>query len=371
MIKVAVITAATNTIERFRIDMVDEFVRRGCRVVVIGNEPEDDWCEWFSEHSVEYRSYPISRNGMNPVADLRTLSALTRILEEERPQKVFTYQAKPNIYGGIAARRVGAQLFTMMGGLGSVFRPETLKQRVVRNIVASEYRASLRSADAVFFQNKEDLSTFEELGIVRPEQVVMVHGSGVNLDRFPQCPLPEAPSFLFVGRLVRGKGVIEYLDAARIVKREHPEAEFVLVGPFDTNPTALGSDDIQPYIDDGTVVYAGECKPSEVSGFLERCSCFVLPSYYGEGTPKSALEAMATGRPLIVADAVGCREVVRDGENGFLVPPRNSVAIAGAMKRIIEDESLSGFMARSSRRQAEATFDVRLINNIICDSMNL
>lgn len=371
MTKIAVITAATNSIERFRIDMIDEFVRRGCDVLVLGDEPEAVWQSYFDKHEVRYRSYPVSRNGMNPVRDIGTLHVLTSILREERPNKVFTYQAKPNIYGGIAAHRAGAELYAMMGGLGSVFRPSTAKDWMVRNVVAAEYRASLRNARAVFFQNKDDVGTFEKLGIVRQDQVVMVRGSGVNLEKFPSEPIPDKPSFLFVGRLVRGKGVLDYLDAARIVKNEHPEAEFVLVGPYDTNPTALGPADIEPYVEGGTIRYEGERRPDEIHEYMNACSCFVLPSYYGEGTPKSALEAMATGRSIIVADAVGCREVVCDGKNGFLVPPKAPSSIAQAMMRLVEDTELVERMGKASRRMAEEVFDVRKVNDVICDTMGI
>lgn len=371
MTKIAVITAATNTIVRFRIDMIDEFVRRGCEVLALGDRPEDEWDTYFGRHGVRYRSYPVSRNGMNPARDIGTLRVLTETLCEERPDKVFTYQAKPNIYGGIAAHRAGSELYVMMGGLGSVFRPSTPRDRLVRTVVSAEYRASLRHAQSVFFQNAEDVEVFERLRIVERGQVVMVRGSGVNLEEFPAVPLPSAPSFLFVGRLVLGKGVLDYLKAAQTVRRAHPEVRFVLVGPFDTNPTALRPEDIEPYVRDGTVSYEGERRPDEIATYMRACSCFVLPSYYGEGTPKSALEAMATGRPLIVADAVGCREVVRDGKNGFLVPPRDPGAIAAAMTRLVEEPGLAARMGAAGRRVAEGTFDVRKVNRTICSTMGI
>ena len=371
MTKIAVITAATNSIERFRIDMIDEFVRLGCDVLVLGDEPEAVWQSYFDKHEVRYRSYPVSRNGMNPVRDIGTLHVLTSILREERPNKVFTYQAKPNIYGGIAAHRAGAELYAMMGGLGSVFRPSTAKDWMVRNVVAAEYRASLRNARAVFFQNKEDVETFEKLGIVRQDQVVMVRGSGVNLEKFPAEPMPDTAVFLFVGRLVRGKGVLDYLQAARIVKQSHPEVKFLLVGPYDSNPTALGPRDIEPYIKEGAISYEGERHPDEIHEYMKQSSCFVLPSYYGEGTPKSALEAMATGRPLIVADAVGCREVVSDRVNGFLVPPRNPETLASVMIGLIEDPHTAMCMGKRSRRMAEEVFDVRRVNRAICETRGI
>lgn len=369
--RVCVITAATFSVPQFRIDMIDEFARRGCDVLVLGDELETKWEGYFLSHGVRYRSYPVSRNGMNPVRDLETLRVLTAILRKEHPDKVFTYQAKPNIYGGIAAHLTGVDFYAMMGGLGSVFRPSSIGARVVKSIVASEYRVSLKAADAVFFQNHEDVKTFEQLNIVRSDQVVMVHGSGVNLGKFPQEELPDKPSFLFVGRLVRGKGVLDYLEAARMVKKRYPEASFTLVGPYDSNPTALGPRDIEPYIQDGTVHYEGECRPNEIHDYMKACSCFVLPSYYGEGTPKSALEAMATGRPLIVADAVGCREVVHDGVNGFLVPPKDPESIARAMEMIICDEELLVRMATASRFMAEQQFDVNKVNSVICKTMGI
>ena len=368
--KIAVITAATRSIPRFRIDMIDEFVLRGCEVVVFGDEPHEKWDGFFGEHGVGYRTYSVSRNGMNPAADIATKAALKKLLDEERPDKVWTYQAKSNIYGCMAAHELGIDdVYVMMGGLGSVFRATDAKSRFVRTIVSAEYRGALRYAKTVFFQNTEDVEVFEGLRILKRDKVVLTRGSGVNISEYSQAGFPEQMSFLFVGRLVRGKGVLDYLEAARLVKAEHPEVRFDLVGPFDSNPTAVKPEDIQPFIDDGTVVFHGEQK--YVRPFQEASSAFVLPSYYGEGTPKSALEAMATGRPLIVADAVGCREVVKDGVNGFLVPPQDPGAIAAAMMRLIEEPGLKERMGAESRKMAENVFDVRKVNDVICKAMGI
>ncbi|MFR4999847.1 MAG: glycosyltransferase family 4 protein [Slackia sp.] len=370
--KVLVVTAATNSIPRFRIDMIDEFVARGCDVAVLGDEPEKRWRSFFEEHGVRYRSYPVARNGMNPAQDMRTKRALEALFREEAPDAIFTYQAKPNIYGCLAAHAAGvADVYVMMGGLGSVFHASGVKNAVLRSIVSLQYRAALAHAKAVFFQNEEDVALFERLGIMGRSKAVMVRGSGVNLKKFPCKKLPGRKAFLFVGRLVRGKGVLDYLDAARMVKKDRPDVDFHLVGPFDSNPTALQPSDLQPYIDDGTVLYHGEQAPADIAAFLEKASVFVLPSYYGEGTPKSALEAMATGRTLIVADAVGCREVVREGVNGFLVPPKNPAALADAMRRSIDDDASMHAMAAQSRRMAEEVFDVDKVNGTICATMGI
>ncbi|WP_239378262.1 glycosyltransferase family 4 protein [Olsenella sp. An290] len=350
--------------------MIDEFIRRGAEVVVFGDEPENSWGAFFTDHGVSYFSYRVSRNGINPASDLGTLKELRSLFMKLKPDKVFTYQAKPNIYGAIAAHQAGiGDVYAMMGGLGSVFRATDFKSRIIGVIAGMEYRAALRCSKAVFFQNKEDAELFLSHGLVAQDKVVMTRGSGVNLNQYPVRPLPEINSFLFVGRLVKGKGVFDYLEAARMVKKRYPHAEFHLVGPYDTNPTALKPEELRPYIMDKTVAYHGEQR--NVQPFLEASSCFVLPSYYGEGTPKSALEAMATGRPLIVADAVGCREVVRNGENGFLVPPKSPAAIAEAMKRLIEDRELRYRMAEKSRLLAEGLFDVTKVNNTICETMGI
>lgn len=234
--KIAVITAATHSIPRFRIDMIDEFVRRGCDVVVFGDEPHEVWDEFFEEHNVAYRTYPVSRNGMNPLSDLNTKRALKKLLIEEKPDKVWTYQVKPNIYGCIAAHEIGIKdIYVMMGGLGSVFRATDPKSRIIRAIVSAEYRLAMRYAKNVFFQNLEDVELFVKLGILNRDKVVLTRGSGVNVSTYSQAEFPARMRFLFVGRLVRGKGVLDYLDAARIVKKAHPEVGFDLVGPFDSN----------------------------------------------------------------------------------------------------------------------------------------
>ncbi len=367
--KIAVCAAGTKSLKWFRLDMMRAFLDAGCKVVAMGDEPESDWVDYFAERGIRYRSFFVERNGTNPFKDLRTLRDLESVFGEERPDKAFVYHAKANIYGTIAAKRAGVpEVYAMVGGLGSVFNAGGLRNRALRFVLSAEYRYALKRVEKVFFQNGEDVDLFGRFRVVDCSKVVMVRGSGVNVDHFAQKPLPERPSFLFVGRLVRGKGIREYLEAARIVKRKHPEVSFAVVGPFDTNPTSIAPQELQVYVDDGTVVYHGE--QEDVRPFLEACSVFVLPSYYGEGTPKAALEAMATGRPLIVADAVGCREVVREGKNGLLVLPRNPVALAIAMEQLLEERTAAR-MGLASRSMANEIFDVRKVNHVICTSMGI
>lgn len=368
--KVVICTAATRTVRWFREDMIRDFVAAGCDVLVLGEAPAGEWGEYFDCLGVRYRSFFVERNGVSPFADLRTVRELKEILSEEMPDKVFVYHAKANIYGSIAARMAGVRdVYGMVGGLGSVFNTAGAKNAVLRAVMLAEYRIAFGCMRCVFFQNEDDRRALVSKGVLDSKKVVMVRGSGVNLERFAHEDLPQTFSFLFVGRLVQGKGVLDYLAAARLVKELHPEVEFDIVGPFDSNPTSLGPEDISPYVEDGTVSCHGE--QLDVRPFLRACSAFVLPSYYGEGTPKSALEAMATGRPLIVADTPGCREVVRDGENGFRVPPRDPAAIAQAMLGLVEVPGLAERMGAASRRMAEEVFDVRKVNDVICETMGI
>lgn len=370
MTRVAIVTAATNTIPRYRMDMAKEFVRRGCEIIVLGDEDTAAWRDYFAAHNMRYRTYPICRNGTNPLQDLKTLRALQQIFEEECPSKVFTYQVKPNIYGIIAAYQAGiSECYAMLGGLGTAFNGTTLKSKMIGEFVAREYRLAFKHVKRAFFQNMDDVNTFVERGILTRDKVAMVHGSGVNTEHFGVCPLPKDVAFVLVGRLVRGKGVMEFLDAARIVKSIHPQVRFNLVGPFDTNPTSLTPAQLAPYTSDGTVEYWGELE--DVRPVLASSSVFVLPSYYGEGTPKSALEAMAMGRPVIMADAVGSREVVEHGKNGILVSPRDAVDVAAAMLMLIENPSLIDRMGACGRRMAEEVFDVRKVNAVICGAMGI
>lgn len=367
--RVMVLSSFTTSLFWFRIDMMKSFIDAGCEVIAVGDGSEEEWAERFHEMGIRYRQIPVERNGTNPLHDLKTLMALYRLLKEERPDKIFSYQAKTVIYGGIAARILGIDdVYPMIAGVGSVFLGAGFKRKLVRAILVAEYKLGLRNAKRVFFQNRDDLAVFTSCGILREDKVVMLHGSGVNLDKFPPTALPEKPGFLCISRLIRDKGVGEYLDAAREIHKRYPNVRCVLVGPFDTNPSAIKPENLQPYIDDGSIEYVGEQK--DVYPYLRECTAYVLPSYH-EGTPKTVLEAMACGRPTITTDAPGCRETVTDGINGYLVPVKDVDAIVGAMERILDDPNKTAEMAKTSRRIAEEVYDVHKINQIICDTMRI
>ena len=367
--KVAVLSSFSTSLFWFRVDMMESFRRAGCEVLAVGDGAEAEWAPKFAELGIRYRAIPVQRNGTNPVKDLDTLRALCRLLKEEKPDKIFAYQAKTVIYGGIAAARNGIrEFYPLIAGVGSVFLGDSLKQKLLRGILVAEYRLGMRRAPKVFFQNRDDLKIFVGHGIVKEEKAVMLHGSGVNIEKFRPAPLPEQPGFLCISRLIRDKGVKEYLDAARELHRRRPEVSCVLVGPFDTNPSAIRPGELQPYLDDGSVTYVGEQK--DVRPWLSQCTAYVLPSYH-EGTPKTVLEAMACGRPTITTDAPGCRDTVADGINGYLVPVRDVAAIVEAMEKMLDHPEKTAAMAAQARRICEERYDVRKVNHTICRTMGI
>ena len=273
------------------------------------------------------------------------------------------------IYGAMAANRIGiTEVYPLIAGIGSVFISDSLKTRIVRSALVRLYRRALKRCPAVFFQNRDDEQVFRDFRIIKNQKVVLLHGSGVNTERFALVPHPEQPTFLCVSRLIRDKGVYEYLAACRKLKQARPGIRCLLVGPFDTNPSALKQEELQPFLEDGSVEYFGE--QEDVRPYLAQCSVFVLPSYR-EGTPKVNLEAMSCGRAVITTDAPGCRETVTDGENGFLVPVRDVDAIVEKMIWFLEHPDSIRTMGLVSRSMAENIFNVSKVNDMICYTMGI
>ena len=364
--KVLVLSSHTQSLFWFRQDMMREFMKLGYQVTAAGQLPEKDWSQAFSSLGVKYRQIDVSRNGTNPLNDIKTLISIIGLLREERPQSIFAYQAKTVIYGAIGARLCGIkEFYPLIAGVGSVLMAEG---GIVKKLMMTEYRASLKFAKKVMLQNKDNLAFFLENKLVKSEKCEIINGSGVDTERFAVTPLPEKTAFLCISRLIRDKGVGEYLDAAREIHKKYPDVKCMLVGPFDTNPSAITKDELQSYIDDGSVEYFGEQR--NVRPYLADCSVFVLPSYH-EGTPKTVLEAMSCGRAVITTDAPGCRETVTDGENGILVPVKDWKALSHAMEKLIENPGLVAPMGEKGRKIAEEKYDVKKVNAEIIRIMGL
>ena len=367
--KIAILVCYNPTLINFRLDMMLKMICLGHQVVAIGNESDSKWSGKLRPYGIEYRFVKMQRNGLNPVWDFFSFVQLVKLLKKEKPDRVFTSQAKMVLYGGLATYCLGIrEVYPLIAGLGSVFLSSGLRGGILKKVLMCGYRLSLRRSPSVFFQNQDDASFFIDNKIVPSDKIVFLNGSGVNLESFVQQPFPKPFGFLCVCRLIRDKGVLEYLSACRTVKKQYPEVRCLLVGPFDSNPSALKPYEIQPYIDDGSVEYFGE--QADVRPYLAQCNVFVLPSYR-EGTPKSVLEAMACGKAVVTTDAPGCRETVIEGKNGFLVPVKDDKAIAERMLFLFQKPDICEQMGNASRQIAEQRFDVRLVNQIILHTMKI
>lgn len=367
--KIAVLSSHTLSLFWFRLDMMKEFINKGHTVIALGPDPLDEWKNKFEEYNIQYIQFYVLRNGVNPFKDLKTFWMLYLFMKKEKPDKVFVYQAKTVVYGSIAAMLNGIkEVYPLIAGLGSIFRGTGFKNNMVKIIMKMEYWVACKCSKKVFFQNNDDRNEFICNRLIKDYKSVIINGSGVNLEKFKQTPLPKKPIFLFIGRLIKDKGIIEYLEACKEVKKNYQEVRCLLVGPYDKNPTALKPEELQPYIDCGIIEYFGE--QNDVRPFISQCSTFVLPSYH-EGTPKTVLEAMAMGRAIITTNAPGCRETVIDGLNGYLVEIKDIKGLMNKMEYLICNSKINQKMGSASFKIATEKYDVKIINKAIMQTMNL
>ncbi len=359
----------------FRGPLITALVARGVRVHALAPDYSEDLRARVAALGAEPVEYSLSRAGLNPLRDFHDIWKLTRLLRRISPDATLAYFVKPVIYGSIAAwlARVPYR-YSLIAGLGFVFTDHGVAQltarRLLRLLVEQLYRLALARNLKVIVQNADDIRTLTEAGIIDRNKVVLVPGTGVDLTHYSfHPPVTWPPVFVLIARMLREKGVLEFVQAARLLKQKHPIARFILVGGTDPNPGSIAEGELRGWASEGIVEWAGQV--SDVRPWLARASVFVLPSYYREGIPRGNQEAMAMGRPVITTDWVGCRETVVDGENGYLVPVRDSKALAKAMSRFIEDPDLVERMGRAGRRIAEAHFDVDDINRQIIQALGL
>ena len=313
--------------------------------------------------NVSLVNWSVSRHGVNPVQEVLSIGRLRRRLVALRPDIILGYTPKVVIYSSLAARFTRtSRVFSVFTGLGFLFTDEGLLLATVRPLLHLAFRLALRNNLLVFFENPDDQAVFVRTRILPRSRTFRVYGSGVDTTRFvPKCTRkPQCmTTFLMIARLLRHKGVIEYLQAAAILKREGCPAQAVLVGPFDDHPSAIDPATLRSYQDRGIVDYRGAT--ADVRPYLAEADVFVLPSYR-EGTPVSTLEAMAMAKPIITTDTPGCRETVIDRHNGYVVPARDAVKLAAAMRRLTGDHRQIRTMGLRSRQLAEDRYDVNEIN---------
>ncbi|MBB3140052.1 glycosyltransferase family 4 protein [Halomonas organivorans] len=319
---------------------------------------------------------PMQRTGLNPFADFRTVASLYRLMQWIAPDMVLGYTIKPVIYGTLTAWLAKVpKRYVMITGLGYAFTSLDEPGGKCRRpwlswLVKKLYGWSLARSHRVFFQNNDDLTLLRELEVLSPRTPYqVVNGSGIDIDEYAVTPPPrDSVRFLLIARLLGNKGVREYVQAARLVKRRYPHVVFSLVGWLDDNPDSISRQELDRWIDAGDIEFLGRLE--DVRSAIAECSVYVLPSYR-EGTPRTVLEAMAMGRAVITSDAPGCRETVVDGDNGFLVPVRDVMSLADTMLRYIHDPDLVGAHGERSRWKAVEKYDVNKVNEALMTGMGI
>jgi glycosyltransferase involved in cell wall biosynthesis len=368
--KILIIGAYPNSIVSFRGKLIRHFIAAGHEVIVMTAAAAPDVVAEVERLGAAFRPYSVERNGLNPVADIKTLLAIKTALSDIKPDHVLAYTIKPIIWGGIAARLLGFKGFNaMITGLGYAFEKGSFARNSINFIVKHLYKFALAKAKNVIFQNQDNRKLFTTLGLVEAEKCHRVFGSGVDIDDYQQQPLPSHEvTFLLIARLLGDKGIREFAKAAKIVKKQYPQATFQLLGPYDSSPDKISAAEVAQWQSDGHIEYLGETR--NVKPFIEACHIYTLPSYH-EGLPRTVLEAMSIGRPILTTDASGCRDTVIDGDNGWLVPLRNVDELASRMMWFIENSEQWQSMANSSRQLVENKFNVNQVNEAISNIMAL
>lgn len=348
------------SLTNFRGPFIRFLADEGNRVICVSIEPESEMSKKMAELGAEYRQVAGDRVGIGVGDGVRMISGYKKLFAEIRPDTCLFYMSKPTAFGSVAAILSGTKHFNVLvNGLENAYYRTGVKDFIVRCVMSSAYRLAAAKADNMFFQNHDDLAYFKKHRLLTRDNASVVGGSGVDMEYFARTDIPDGPVFIMVARLLWSKGIREYLDAAGILKNEVPGARVLLVGGLDDNDEALTKSELDGYINTASVEYCGFA--SDVRPYLDQASVFVLPSYH-EGLPRSVIEAMSKGRAIITTDVPGCRETVRNGENGYAVPVRNAKALAEKMILLAKDPVLRKGMAEKSYEICREKFEVGKVN---------
>ena len=358
--KILVVSPKNKTVFNFRGDLIKDMIAKGNEVYVTG--PNKDFVEDIMDLGVkEFIEVPLVKDNTSISGDFIYFKKLKRVIANVQPELMFAYTIKPVIYGSLAAKSCGVKkIYPMVTGLGRVYASENLKTKMVRAVIKVLYQKAFKACDKVIFQNPDDVREFVAGNYLPANKCVVVNGSGVNMDRFYRSDLPDKPVFLMVSRIIKEKGVLDFAQAAREVKKKVPEARFIVLGGYDKSIGALKEGDIKEYIDDGSIELPGEVK--DPVSFYAQASVFVLPSYYREGLPRTILEGMSCGRPIITTNWTGCREPIEDGVNGYLVPIKSPEELAKRMYELATDREKVLKMSDAAFKTCKERYAVEIVN---------
>lgn len=361
--KILLICVSSQNVITFRAGLIKTLLENGYDVSVVAFD--NVYRREIEALGVELYCVNDSNRSMNPFRVLSLKKKYYNIIEKVQPDIVFTFMLKPNIFGVQAAKKAKVkEIYSMVEGAGDTFVYNTWKWKLVRFFVCRLYKKSFRLARKVFFLNTDDRAEFIKRKLVKSERCELIHGVGVDTQRFAFAPVKNQRVFLMIARMIKSKGIFEYCEAARAVKKKYSDAEFLYLG----DEGGVTVSDIQPYIDEGSIRYLGTTR--DVRPYIADCAVFVLPSYYREGLPMSIMEAMSVGRAIITCNNIGCKETVEDEYNGFLVPCRSIQRLVEKMIYCIENPDEVVRMGKNSREMAETAFDRRVVNAKVLDVLS-
>ena len=352
---VAIVINTSWNVYNFRLNLLKALQKDGYHIVVIA--PYDDYSQLLVQEGFEFHHLNLDNDSTNTVKELKLFFHLLKLYREINPDVILHYTIKPNIYGNLAAAFLKKSTINNVSGLGTVFLNDKLSSKIARIL----YKLTLKFSGKVFFQNHHDKKLFIENALVDRSLVDLIPGSGIDTKYFtPNSYQPKKLTFLFIGRLIRDKGIGEYIEAIKIVKKTYKDVRFQVVGSlYEKNPTAINQITLNRWIYEGLIEYKGHT--DDIKKCISNASCIVLPSYR-EGLSRSLLEAASMAKPMVTTDVPGCNDIVDDGINGFLCQAKDSQGLASAMIKMIElndEERLA--MGNNAREKILKNFSDEII----------
>lgn len=363
--RIAIVINASWNIYNFRMGLIRAFLETGHEVYAIA--PPDEYSERLVKAGCHYIPVNLDNKGSHPVKDLSYTFSLYKVYKKIRPDAILHYTIKPNIYGTIAASLLGLKIINNVSGLGTVFLKDNFTSRFAHLL----YRLTFGLPEKVFFQNPDDRTLFIKRGLVKKSITDVLPGSGIDLQKFKPLPFSrnKAFTFLLIARLLYDKGIVEYIEAIRLLRKRGLLCHFQLLGFKDKSSSGIPETLLNEWIDSGLIEYLGTT--DNVTHFINQADCIVLPSYR-EGTPRTLLEAGALAKPLIATRVPGCTEIVEHEFNGFLCEMKNPSDLASQMQRMsVLDNSILLQMGKASRQKVEEKFDEALVIDKYMEALGL
>ena len=363
MQKILLICNGSNQVMSFRKELILFLKKNHFDVHVLASD--DLRKDEITALDVNFYSISFNNRDTNPFLFLKTKRQMGSLIRQIKPDIVFTFQIKPNIIGASAAIKNGvASVFSMVEGLGDPFQPKTIKEKIILKIIVALYKKSFKKVKTVFFLNNNDRDDFINRHIVSNENSLIIHSIGIDTSKFiPTYQPPKDKNILMLARLIKSKGIIDYCEIAKTVKKTRDDITFYLYG----EEAQLTKDDLKKYIDDNIIFYGGFSK--QITELISNCSILLSTSFYKEGFPRTLLEGMALGKPAIVSNIVGNKDAIEDGINGFIIEKNDVDGFANKILSIIDDEDLLIKLGKNARKICVEKYDSEVINKQILETI--